>query len=293
VEAGVAAVYGGWRLKDAYRQKISGNYLNNAGLDFKIVSHLSPMPLHRLSLVPSLLLAFTCLVSAADSAVLWPIPSTPPGTVRATYPVPRLDWLVRFQGNLDKLKSGPYELILDGDSITDFWQGKGKDVWQAHFGSIKMADFAISGDQVQHVLWRLQHGELEGQNPKLIMLMIGTNNDGEDPKEIAGGIKLLLNEYETRCPEAHILLLGVFPRGPQAKAPVRAWIAKINGIISAYNDGNRVTFLDIGAKFLQPDGTLTADIMPDFTHPSAKGYEIWANAIQPVIDKYFPPVPGK
>ncbi len=165
----------------------------------------------------------------------------------------------------------------------------GKDVWKAHYGAIKAADFGISGDQVQHVLWRLQHGELEGQNPKLIVLMIGTNNHGEDPKEIADGIKLLLNEYETRCPNAHILLLGVFPRGAAPNNPLRAWVAKINSIISTYDDGKRVTYLDIGDKFLHPDGTLTKEIMPDFLHPSPKGYEIWADAIQPVIDKYFPP----
>jgi len=253
------------------------------------------MILIRLSLVPALFLALTCITHATDSTVIWPLPQPPPGTPRATYPVPRVDWLVRFQGNLDKLKSGPYDLIFDGDSITDFWQtpGRGLEIWKARYGAIKMADFAISGDQVQHVLWRLQHGELAGQDPKLIMLMIGTNNGGEDPKEIADGIKLLLNEYETQCPDAHILLLGVFPRGAAAKAPIRDWIAKINAIISTYDDGKRVTYLDIGAKFLQPDGTLTKEIMPDFLHPSAKGYEIWADAIQPVIDKYFPPAVAK
>jgi len=243
----------------------------------------------RFHLVPALLLAFTSLASAADSTVIWPLPTPAPGAARATTPAPRLDWLVRFQGNLDKLKTGPYDLILDGDSITDFWQKAGAEVWKAHYGSIKTADFGISGDQVQHVLWRLQHGELAGQDPKLIELMIGTNNGGEDPREIADGIKLLLNEYEMQCPNAHILLLGVFPRGADPKNPLRDWIKQINAIISTYGDDKRVTYLDIGDKFLQPDGTLTADIMPDFLHPSAKGYEIWANAIKPVVDKYFPP----
>jgi lysophospholipase L1-like esterase len=251
----------------------------------------------RLPLVPALLLALTGIACASDLTLTWPTPTPPPGATRATFPVPHLDWFARFETNLDKLKSGPYDLILDGDSITDFWQTTGQDVFKTRFGSIKSADFAISGDQVQHVLWRLQHGELEGQNPKLIMLMIGTNNRGEDPKEIADGIKLLLNEYETRCPNAHILLLGVFPRGAAANNPDRDWISKINAIISTYEDGKRVTYLDFGAKFLQPDGTLTPDIMPDFLHPSAKGYVIWADAIQPVIEKYFPnaaaPAPAK
>jgi lysophospholipase L1-like esterase len=249
------------------------------------------MTLTRVPLISAFLVAFTCLTYGTDLTLTWPVPTPPPGTTRATYPVPRLDWIGRFQGNLDKLKSGPYELIFDGDSITDNWQGPGKEVWKARYGALKAADFGIGGDQVQHVLWRLQHGELDGQNPKLIMLMIGTNNGGEDPKEIADGIKLLLNEYETRCPDAHILLLGVFPRGNDADPRTkqgRDWIAKINTLISTYDDGKRVTYLDIGAKFLTPEGTLTAEIMPDYLHPSAKGYQIWADAIQPVIDKYFP-----
>ena len=251
------------------------------------------MKITRLTLASFLFLSAFALSHASDITFTWPLPPAPAGTSRATNPVPRLEWIARFGGNLDKLKSGPYDFIMDGDSITDNWQGPGQAVLKARYGAIKTADFGIGGDRVEHVLWRLQHGELAGQDPKLIMLMIGTNNGGEDPQEIADGIKLLLNEYETQCPDAHILLLGVFPRAALATEPVRAWISKINAIISTYDDGKRVTYLDIGAKFLQPDGTLTKEIMPDFLHPSAKGYEIWADAVQPVIDKYFPPAPAK
>jgi len=249
------------------------------------------MILIRLSLVPALFLAFTC-VTHADFTVVWPQPKPPPGSTRATFPSPRIDWLARFLTNRDKLKDGPYDLIFDGDSITDFWQTTGENVWQQHYGAIKAADFGIGGDEVKNVLWRLQNGELEGQDPKLIVLMIGTNNSNgwvEDPKEVADGIKLLLQEYETRCPDAHILLLGVFPRSAKPTDPLRIWTTKINAILSTYDDGNRVIYMDIGPKFLQPDGTINTDIMPDFVHPTAKGYGIWADAIQPVIDKYFPP----
>jgi lysophospholipase L1-like esterase len=246
------------------------------------------MNLARPSLAALLLLATASLGFAGDLTITWPIPPLPAGTSRACYPVPRLDWIGRFEGNIDKLKNGPYDFIMDGDSITDNWQNPGRDVLKARYGGIKTADFGISGDQVEHVLWRLQHGELEGQDPKLIMLMIGTNNFGWNQQDVADCIKLILKEYETRCPDAHILLLGVFPRGPQPNSDMRTWVAGLNKIIATYDDGKRVTYLDIGAKFLQPDGTLTADIMPDFLHPSAKGYQIWADAIQPVIDKYFP-----
>jgi lysophospholipase L1-like esterase len=223
----------------------------------------------------------------------WPFPmNAPAGTPAALFPIPHADWFWRFQQNIDKLKQGPYDLVFDGDSITDFWQGNGQDVLKQRYGGIKLLDNAISGDQVQHVLWRAQHGDLNGQNPKLIMLLIGTNNCGQDVKEVAGGTKLVLDEYKKRCPDAHILLLGVFPRDPLATSGARTWIKNLNAIYTTYAD-DRVTYLDIGDKFLQPDGTLTADIMPDFLHPSAKGYVIWADAIQPVIDKYFPGAAAK
>jgi lysophospholipase L1-like esterase len=220
--------------------------------------------------------------------ITWPLPPIPPGSQETTYPVPRTDWYTRYQGNLDKLPAGPYDLVFDGDSITDNWQGPGQDVWKQRYGAIKAIDIAIGGDQVQHLLWRVQHGDLEGQNPKLIVLMIGTNNGGQPPQDIAAGIKVLLGEYETRCPAAHILLLGVFPRGPEANTSTHQWVQQINAILSTYDSDPRVTYMDIGQKFLQPDGTLTAEIMPDFLHPSAKGYVIWADAIAPVIAKYFP-----
>ncbi len=223
----------------------------------------------------------------------WPFPMTPPaGTPSTLFPIPHADWFWRFQQNLNNLKQGSYDLVFDGDSITDFWQGNGQAVMKQRYGNIKLLDNAISGDQVQHVLWRAQHGDLDGQNPKLIMLMIGTNNIGQDVKEVAGGTKLLLGEYKKRCPDAHILLLGVFPRGNLATDSARAWIKNLNAIYTTYAD-DRVTYLDIGDKFLQPDGTLTAEIMPDFLHPSAKGYQIWADAIQPVIDQYFPGAAAK
>jgi lysophospholipase L1-like esterase len=244
-----------------------------------------------LRLLPSvaLLAALVAPLQADDdSAVIWPVPPYPAGQPVATSPRPRLDWLDRFQANLNRYNAGPYAMIWDGDSITDNWQGAGKAAWAAHFGNIKTADFAIGGDQVQHVIWRVQHGQLKGQDPKLVMLMIGTNNLGQEPQGVVDGIKMLIGEYEKRCPHAQILLLGIFPRSPKPTDPARAWIAKVNAIISGYSSDPRVTYLDFGAKFLQPDGTLTPDIMADYLHPGAKGYEIWASAILPVVQKYFP-----
>ncbi len=232
-------------------------------------------------------LAMLSLVAlrADDPTLSWPPP--PLKMPLATNPAPRIDWLYRFEGNLEKYK-GPHDIIFEGDSITDGWQGGGRAVWDAHFGKIKIADFGISGDQVQHLLWRVQHGQLDGQDPKLVMIMIGTNNSGQNPQDVADAIKLLIGEYEKQCPHAQILLLGIFPRSAKANDPQRLWGNKVNVIISGYNSDPRVTYLDFGDKFLQPDGTLPRDIMPDLLHPNAKGYEIWATAITPAVEKYFP-----
>jgi lysophospholipase L1-like esterase len=233
-------------------------------------------------------------ISGSEPALSWPLPPAVPGVASASYPVPPIGWEEYFfLRNADNLKKGPCDLIFDGDSITERWQNTGKDVWQKYYGSLKAVELGIGGDQVQNVLWRAQHGELDGQDPKLIVLLVGTNNHGQDIKGVAAGIKLIVDEYEKRCPDAHILLLGIFPNTAQPNTPARAWSAQVNSILATYDDGKRVTYLYIGDKFLQPDGTLTADIMPDFTHPSAKGYTIWADAIQPIVDKYLPKAVAK
>jgi lysophospholipase L1-like esterase len=222
----------------------------------------------------------------------WPYAMTAPaGTSSALFEVPHVDWFQRFLDNQKREAQGPYDFVLDGDSITDGWQGGGQTVWKQHWANIKVLDNGISGDQVQHVLWRVQHGDLDGLDPKLIMLLIGTNDGGRDPKGVAQGIRLILDEYEKRT-HAHILLLGIFPRDAKPDG-TRDWIKNINAILSTYSSDPRVTYMDIGDKFLQPDGTLTTDIMPDLLHPSTKGYGIWADAVQPVIAQYVPGAAAK
>jgi lysophospholipase L1-like esterase len=204
-------------------------------------------------------------------------------------PRPREEWLQHFAWNLDHSKGKKIDLLLDGDSITDFWMMRGKDVWTHHYAPLNAFDFGIAGDKTEHLLWRLQQGQVDGLDPKLIVLMIGTNNTGRDSvDQIAEGVKAIVDDYLKRCPDSHLLLLGIFPRSPKPTDSIRAKITAINQKIALLDDGKRVTYLDIGSKFLQPDGTLTAAIMPDFLHPSPEGYQIWADAIQSVVDKYCP-----
>lgn len=181
-------------------------------------------------------------------------------------------------------QAGTAELVFLGDSITAGWGGK-SEIWDKAFGNYKPANFGIGGDRTQHVLWRITNGELDGIHPKAVVLMIGTNNSGTDSAEgIANGITKIVETIRTKQPQAKILLLAVFPRGEKAEANAsREKLKQVNGIIAKLDDGNHIHYLDIGDKFLQPDGSLSKDIMPDFLHLSAAGYQIWADAIGPKL----------
>lgn len=191
----------------------------------------------------------------------------------------------KHQANVEVAKKGDSNVLFMGDSITDFWrnpdgQYAGKPVLDKYFGDLKVANFGIAGDTTQGVLYRLQHGEGQGFNPKAVMLMIGTNNTGRNSAaEIAEGIGAVVLELQKNFPAAKILLLGIFPRST-SKDPVRATIAEINSIISRLHDGDRVHYLDIGSKFLDAEGNIPKDVMSDALHPTGKGYEIWAEAVK-------------
>ena len=201
----------------------------------------------------------------------------------ATYTQTTLRMGPRHEGFVATAQAGNIDLLLHGDSITDWWvQGdENKAVFQKYFGDIKTANFAIAGDTTQGVLWGLKNGEGQGFQPKAVMLMIGTNNTGTHTgPEIAEGIGAIVLELRTNFPQAKILLLAVFPRGVPGD-PVREKIAEINGIVSRLNDGQHVFFMDIGPKFLDEKGVfLPNTFRPDNLHPVAKGYEIWGEAVK-------------
>jgi lysophospholipase L1-like esterase len=197
--------------------------------------------------------------------------------------------LPRHEQFLEVAKKGDIDLLLMGDSITDWWRNRGLAAFEKNFADIKCANFGISGDRTQGVLWRMENGELDGYSPKLMMLMIGTNNlgganrPGNTPEEIAMGIAVIVTKFRTKFPDAKVLLLGVFPRGAQPTAPQREPIKRINALISKLYDGTRVRYMDIGDKFLEPDGSISTAVMNDGLHPTLRGYEIWADAVMPTI----------
>jgi lysophospholipase L1-like esterase len=209
-------------------------------------------------------------------------------TNTAAVPTLRTNRHEDVQRKLDRFAGKHADIIFEGDSIMNRWETTGKELWNQRYAGIA-ADFGIEGDHVENVLWRLDQGQVDGIDPKVVVLMIGTNNGGQNrADEIAEGIKILVAEYEKRCPHAHIILMGIFPRGEKPTDGGRRKVAAVNSIIKSLAGGQRVTFIDIGPQMIEPDGTISRDMMPDFVHPTAKGYQIWADAIQPVINKYVP-----
>ncbi len=190
----------------------------------------------------------------------------------------------------DKEKTEKIDLLFLGDSITQGWHGKNKEgkgpreVWDRYYGPRHAANFGIGGDRTQHVLWRLDNGEIDGIHPRVVVLMIGTNNAGSNSAdEIADGITAIVKKLRHDLPEAKVLLLAVFPRGDRPDNPVRDKLKAVNEKIAKLDDGKAVKYLDIGKHFVNGDGTISADIMPDFLHLSHKGYRIWADAIEPTL----------
>ncbi|MFP6899174.1 MAG: sulfatase/phosphatase domain-containing protein [Roseibacillus sp.] len=196
-------------------------------------------------------------------------------------------WNKRHQEKVKQASSGKHDLIFIGDSITHGWENAGKATWDTHFAKRKALNLGFSGDRTEHVLWRLNNGELRRQqDAKVVVIMIGTNNTGQkkqDASETADGVERILSVLRARCPKARVLLLGIFPRDPQPTGKGRKLNDAINERLAKFHDGERVHYLDIGSKFLDDKGRLTKEIMPDFLHPKEKGYGIWADAIEPKL----------
>lgn len=234
--------------------------------------------IYRRSFLYALLFVLTAgfMASAADELV-------------TTTPAPRKDewWQRRHEKINTRAKQGEVDLIFIGDSITQGWEGdQAQPVWEKFYGKRKAMNAGIGGDRTQHVLWRLDNGNLDGITPKLAVVMIGTNNSGTDsPADIAAGITAIIEKLREKLPDTKVLLLGIFPRGPDADDAKRKSNTATNDIIKSLDDGKAVYYLDISDKFLAEDGTLSREIMPDLLHLNTKGYEIWAEETEPTVAK--------
>ncbi len=232
-------------------------------------------------LLSSVLFSSVTLSFAQDAAA-------PTAPVLATTPELHAKTEARIEQFNKISKEGAAELVFLGDSITQGWEGRGKEVWAKYYSQRKAANFGISGDRTEHVLWRMDHGNFDGLKPKLVVLMIGTNNTGhrkDKPEDTAAGVKSIITKLQAKCPGVKVLLMGIFPRGQKLEDAGRQLNMKINDLLKPMADGKTVHYLDIGAKFLEPDGTMTKEMMPDFLHPGPKGYQIWADAIDETLSK--------
>jgi lysophospholipase L1-like esterase len=247
----------------------------------------------KLSMVIVAILSFAGLVRAEAPASK---PTTPRADlVDATKPAPKFDkngkpeagFIKKHQEFIERGKQ-PATVLFLGDSITAGWNGNGKETW-LQYDKYNAANFGISGDRTQHVLWRIENGELADIKPKVTVLMIGTNNLKDDePDKISEGIetivKIIRNETNSK-----VLLLGIFPRGADpdnvGTKMFRAKIATINDRIKKLDDGQNIRYLDISDVFLEKDGSISEKIMKDALHPGPEGYKRWADAMQPTLDE--------
>lgn len=219
----------------------------------------------------------------ATQAESRPGPEEPPDSWTA--------WLRHHEDRKRWCTEQEVDLLMVGDSIVFQWGRRGKKVWDEFYGDRKAVNIGSSGDRTYHMLWHFQNGGLDGmkeRNPKLVVMMIGTNNRGEPEKhgkDTAYGILALLKEIHAKLPESKILLMPIFPRGdtPEDKGRIRN--GEINKILCAYVDDKTVHWLDIGHVFLDDEGNMNRDLMPDALHPNEEGYRVWAKAMEPTLKK--------
>lgn len=206
-------------------------------------------------------------------------------------------WQARHKALVDLAKKGDAAVVFLGDSLTQGWELEGKDAWKERIEPFKAANFGITGDKVQNVLWRITDGKgLQGLKPRVIVLLAGTNNLGSDrrgqltlgpdpPLAILECTAAITSQLRKDLPDCKVLLLGILPRAAEADAPVRDRIQDINKRLASLAGGDKVRFLDVGPKFLDKAGRIPEELMPDALHLSPKGYKVFAEALAPVLEE--------
>lgn len=237
------------------------------------------------------------VTNTAPAAAASPVAATNvpagPHTNMAIIPVSRTGSATNRQAQvLQRVKDnpGPCDIIFIGDSITQGWEGAGKNVWTNYYGQRKCLNVGVGGDKTEHVLWRFEQGQLDGVKPKVAVLMIGTNNsnknrDGTEQyseAEILAGVQLVVKQIRERLPETKLILLGIFPRA-QSFSTQRGKILQINQALAKLDDGKSIYYIDFGSQLIESDGSISKTLMPDYLHLSEQGYEIWAKAIEPKL----------
>lgn len=211
-------------------------------------------------------------------------------TPRTTIPTPKPEqngWMQRHNWLAEELVRAKPELLIMGDSITAAWQAQGKAAWEQYLAPLKAGQFGIAGDRVENLLWRVENSALGKEvQPKVVVILIGINNvGGTEVQEIDEGMQKLVSVIRARCPNAKLLLLGVFPVGQKADDARRAQVKALNALYAKQADNRQVFFLDIGDLFLEKDGTISPETLFDFVHCTPRSYELYARKLQEQVKK--------
>ena len=192
-------------------------------------------------------------------------------------------WQEMHEEDVVIARQGDVDLLFLGDSITEEWPAS---TWDSHFESYKAANFGVGGDRTENLRWRLLNGASGKLDPKVVVIMIGVNNfgHGDDPAEdVFLGVEAVIDDVKTLFGRAHIVLLGILPFGEQANTPDRERVTATNALIAELGQDPRVEYHDIGAAFLEADGSISPEVMADFLHPTEKGYDIFAEQLDPIL----------
>ncbi len=249
-----------------------------------------------------------CVLSLTVIVAMWLVPvvsfSAAPADIPrhvATTPVARTDaeGKERHEETLADPARSSARIVFIGDSITDMWRADdaGKPVWTKYWAGYGAVNLGVAGDRTEHVLWRIEHGALDGMKPRVVVLLIGTNNSGQSrevgsnyrctAQQTADGINAVLQKIRAKCPYAKILLMGILPR-TESEDPSNVQNMETNKIISKFADGTTVRYMDIGKRFVKPENNdPTIMLMPDLLHLNTDGYKIWTEAILPVIKEWL------
>ncbi len=231
------------------------------------------------------------LAVVALSGFVSPVPAEEPDAPAPrtkAYPWMTLEeWREFHEGDLDRAAEGAVEVLFLGDSITEAWEKTGAAVWEERIAPFRAANFGIGGDTTQNVLWRIgEGGALDRVRPKVIVLLIGTNNiglRGDSPEAVARGVAAVVKTLRKKLPESRVLLLDLFPRGAPGD-PYRQAVEATNRLLAyAVKPDRKVRRLRLWDEFMDARRNLPPTLMPDRLHLSEAGYRVWAERLTPVL----------
>ncbi|MFT6285977.1 MAG: beta-glucosidase [Halieaceae bacterium] len=256
------------------------------------------MPFAHLNLCLILVLGGVATQARSAGVLSLPMPPLPPetstGAERNYVSIPAVAaterstrwWQLRHREKVLQARNGEAQMIMIGDSLVHNFEKRGKQLWYLYFGRYRPLNLGSNSDRTQNVLWRLQNGELDGVKARVAVIMIGTNNGGisfDPPSHTVAGVQAIIREIHKHNADTKVLLLGVFPRGPLPRHKLRRLNSVVNKLLPALADNKSVFYMDISDTFLDKNRILHRSVMFDFLHPTVHGYQLWAEAVSPMI----------